>query len=149
MSGWHNVCVAKCRSAKMSAAKMLFAKMLFAGLSVNPPTSLHPDTTTPLQTCTSHPCRCVERPDPCQPNPCGPGTVPLKQGIPAECSAQCTMHLHPTPGAVPLQQGSSCTCECPTGTVGDPYTACHRLLLTHSYTFNPAPAPAPAPGGSV
>merc|ERR1712083_957178 len=45
--------------------------------------------------------KCVEKPDPCNPNPCGPG-------------------------AVPLQQGDSCSCECPAGTVGDPYQGCIR-----------------------
>ena len=45
--------------------------------------------------------RCVERPDPCDPSPCGPG---------AEASVR----------------GDQCQCSCPQGTVGDPYTSCHR-----------------------
>jgi len=45
--------------------------------------------------------KCVPRPDPCSPNPCGPG-------------------------AVPIDQGDSCSCECPAGTVGDPYQGCIR-----------------------
>ena len=45
--------------------------------------------------------RCVERPDPCEPSPCGPG---------AEASVR----------------GDQCLCSCPPGTVGEPYTACHR-----------------------
>ena len=45
--------------------------------------------------------RCVERPDPCDPSPCGPG---------AEASVR----------------GDQCLCSCPPGTVGEPYTACHR-----------------------
>jgi len=45
--------------------------------------------------------RCVEKPDPCVPNPCGPG-------------------------AVCLLQGDSYSCECPTGTVGDGDAGCHK-----------------------
>lgn len=45
--------------------------------------------------------RCVERPDPCQPSPCGTG-------------------------ALSTPSGSTCSCSCPLGTVGDPNKACHR-----------------------
>jgi len=45
--------------------------------------------------------RCVERPDPCEPSPCGPG---------AEASVR----------------GDQCLCSCPPGTVGEPYTGCTR-----------------------
>ena len=44
---------------------------------------------------------CVERPDPCDPNPCGPG-------------AQC------------LVSGGEATCSCPPGTVGEARTGCQR-----------------------
>ena len=45
--------------------------------------------------------KCVEKPDPCQPNPCGAG-------------------------AVPRVQGDTCQCECPPGTLGDGYSDCIR-----------------------
>ena len=45
--------------------------------------------------------RCVEKPDPCDPSPCGPG---------AEASVR----------------GDLCQCDCPPGTVGDPYSGCQR-----------------------
>ena len=44
---------------------------------------------------------CVEKPDPCDPNPCGPG-------------AQC------------LVSGGEATCSCPPGTVGEARTGCQR-----------------------
>eukprot|EP00092_Neocalanus_flemingeri_P015375 GFUD01016638.1.p1 GENE.GFUD01016638.1~~GFUD01016638.1.p1 ORF type:complete len:648 (-),score=103.17 GFUD01016638.1:526-2469(-) len=45
--------------------------------------------------------KCVEKPDPCVPNPCGTGAV-------------CVL------------QGDSYSCECPSGTVGDGVTGCNR-----------------------
>lgn len=45
--------------------------------------------------------KCIERPDPCVPNPCGSG-------------------------AFPINEGSQCSCECPLGYVGDGYTGCNR-----------------------
>ena len=45
--------------------------------------------------------KCVEKPDPCQPNPCGAG-------------------------AVPRVKGDTCQCECPPGTLGDGYSDCIR-----------------------
>jgi len=45
--------------------------------------------------------KCIEKPDPCDPNPCGPGAE-----------------------ARPL--GDTCQCTCPPGTVGDGQTGCNR-----------------------
>jgi len=45
--------------------------------------------------------KCVEKPDPCDPSPCGQG-------------------------ALSIPQGDTCTCECPPGTVGNARTACIR-----------------------
>jgi len=49
--------------------------------------------------CSQH--KCVERPDPCQINPCGSG-------------------------AVSTSNGDRCSCSCPPGTVGNPQTSCHQ-----------------------
>jgi len=44
--------------------------------------------------------KCVEAPDPCDPNPCGPGAICTPQGI------------------------SGFTCKCPSGSFGDPKVSC-------------------------
>jgi len=44
--------------------------------------------------------KCVEAPDPCNPNPCGPGAICTPQGI------------------------SGFTCKCPSGSFGDPKVSC-------------------------
>jgi len=44
--------------------------------------------------------KCVEAPDPCDPNPCGPGAICTPQGI------------------------SGFTCKCPSGSFGDPKISC-------------------------
>ena len=48
-----------------------------------------------------HQQKCIEKPDPCDPNPCGPG-------------------------ADARPQGDTCQCTCPPGTVGDGQTGCNR-----------------------
>ena len=45
--------------------------------------------------------KCVEKPDPCHPNPCGPG-------------ASC------------LARGGEAVCSCPPGTVGEGRSGCQR-----------------------
>ena len=52
--------------------------------------------------------RCVERPDPCQPSPCGPG-------------------------AVATRAGDTCECACPPGTVGGGYTGCRPGECTEDW----------------
>ena len=49
--------------------------------------------------------KCVEAPDPCDPNPCGPG---------AEC----------TPNGI-----SGFTCKCPSGSFGDPRQKCTKVSI--------------------
>ena len=47
---------------------------------------------------------CVEAPDPCDPNPCGPG-------------------------AVSTPNGATCQCTCPSGFLGDPNVRCIQVKL--------------------
>ena len=47
---------------------------------------------------------CVEAPDPCEPNPCGPGAEASSNG-----------------------PGTTCQCTCPSGFLGDPYQKCIQV----------------------
>ena len=49
---------------------------------------------------------CVEAPDPCDPNPCGPGAEASSGG-----------------------PGTTCQCTCPSGFLGDPYQKCIQVKL--------------------
>ena len=49
---------------------------------------------------------CVEAPDPCDPNPCGPGAEASSNG-----------------------PGTTCQCTCPSGFLGDPYQKCIQVKL--------------------